>query len=159
MQLSEAYPSQAHKDAASTIVDFFTNNYPIEGVLLVNSCTRGKATRDSCLDIAVLVPPELPQPQRSAWENEWEDFNQTNPTIQTLNQVGKYSVVHLYFTDAVFTPPERDEAAGPDDFEVGIGNVLAYSVPLWQKGDYLAKLREQWLPACAGMTKLAHLFF
>jgi hypothetical protein len=34
----------------------------------------------------------------------------------------------------------------PDDFEVGIGNILVYSVPLWQRGDYLARLKRQWLP-------------
>ena len=36
--------------------------------------------------------------------------------------------------------------AGPDDFELGIGNFLAYSVPLWEGSDYLAQLKQQWLP-------------
>ena len=46
----------------------------------------------------------------------------------------------------VFAPQERDEVAGPDDFEVQVGNFLAYSVPLWQGSDYYDRLKGQWLP-------------
>ena len=46
----------------------------------------------------------------------------------------------------MFIPTEQDEAAGPDGFELGIGNFLAYSVPLWQGSDYLTQLKQQWLP-------------
>ena len=55
MTLNAAYPTAQHSDAASVITAFFAHNYDIESVLLLNSCARGKATRDSCLDIAVLA--------------------------------------------------------------------------------------------------------
>jgi hypothetical protein len=29
---------------------------------------------------------------------------------------------------------------------LAIGNILAYSVPLWEQGDYLRLLKSQWLP-------------
>ncbi|MEI2691688.1 MAG: hypothetical protein V9H69_19095 [Anaerolineae bacterium] len=45
-------------------------------------------------------------------------------------QAGKYSVVHPNLVNGVFAPQERDEAAGPDSFELQVGNFLAYSVPL-----------------------------
>ena len=146
MKLKATYPSREHGLAAATIVEFFTANFQPEAVLLVNSCARGHATRDSCLDIVVLARPEILESQLGNWEQRWEAFNQTNPVIQTLKTVGKYSVVHLDFTDGVFAPQERDEAAGPDGFELGVGNFLAYSVPLWQDSDYLAHLKQQWLP-------------
>jgi len=146
MQLSATYPSREHREAAEAIVDFFITNYPIEVVLLVNSCARGKATRDSCLDIVVLAQPENLQSELSDWEKQWDDFNRTSPIIQTLKAVGKYSVVHLDFSDGVFEPKEQVESAGPDSFELIVGNYLAYSVPLWQTGDYLAQLKRQWLP-------------
>ena len=44
------------------VVDFFGQRAETEAVLLVNSCARGKATPDSCLDIAVLVRPEVLMP-------------------------------------------------------------------------------------------------
>jgi hypothetical protein len=54
--------------------------------------------------------------------------------------------VHLDILAGQFAPGERDEAAGPDSFELSVGNLLAYSVPLWQSSDYLAQLQREWLP-------------
>ena len=76
----------------------------------------------------------------------WEDFEKSSEVIQNLYKVGKYSVVHPDFINGIFIPREQDEAAGPDDFEVEVGNFLAYSVPLWEGSDYFEQLQEQWLP-------------
>ena len=146
MLLRATYPTPEHEAAAEAIVKFVTTNYRVDAVLLVNSCARGKATRDSCLDISVLVRPESRQSQLDALEADWDRFEETNPAIAAMKQVGRYSVVHPNFTDGILAPPERDEAAGPDWFEVGIGNLLAYSVPLWHNGDYYEQLKRQWLP-------------
>jgi hypothetical protein len=144
--LRATYPSEEHEIAAETITQFFSASYAIDAVLLVNSCARGKATRDSCLDMNILANPDLLQSQLHKLESDWITFEATDPTIQNLKTVGKYSVVHLDFVDGAFTPQERDEAAGPDGFELGIGNLLAYSVPLWQSSDYLMQLKKRWLP-------------
>jgi len=146
MRLEATYPTPEHQAAAETIVEFFTANYQIDAVLLVNSCARGKATRDSCLDIAVLARPEWLRSQLSALEADWARFEETSPAICAMKKVGKYSVVHPDFIDGDFAPRERDEAAGPDDFELGMGNFLAYSVPLWQGSDYFTRLKQRWLP-------------
>ncbi len=58
MKLDATYPTQEHERAAQTIVDFFVSNYKVDAVLLVNSCARGKATRDSCLDMVMLAKPD-----------------------------------------------------------------------------------------------------
>ena len=146
MKLEATYPTPEHSIVAETIAEFFAANYSIDAVLLVNSCARGKATRDSCLDIVVLANPTSLRSQFAQLEADWAKFEDTNPVVQTLKKVGKYSEVHLDFTDGVFAPQERDEAAGPDDFELGIGNLLAYSFPLWQGSDYWEHLKAQWLP-------------
>ena len=146
MPFQAAYPTPEHQTAANTITDFFVSNFKIDAVLLVNSCARGKATRDSCLDIVVLAKPDPSRTSLSALAAGWEEFEKSNQTLTALYQVGKYSVVHPDFIDGVFTPQEQDEAAGPDDFELWIGNFLAYSVPLWQGSDYLEQLKGQWLP-------------
>jgi predicted nucleotidyltransferase len=146
MKLGATYPTQEHEKAAEAIVDFFVSNYKIDAVLLVNSCARGKATRDSCLDIIMLTKPDEGRSQLSALEAGWEGLEKSNPVIQALYKVGKYSVVHPDFIHGVFIPHEQEEAAGPDDFEVEIGNFLAYSVPLWQGSDYFSQLKRQWLP-------------
>lgn len=146
MKLEATYPTQEHQRAAETIVDFFVSNYKIDAVLLVNSCARGKATRDSCLDIVMLAKPDQGRSQLSVLEAGWAEFEQSNQDMHALYKVGKYSVVHPDFIHGIFNPREQDEAAGPDDFEVEIGNFLAYSVPLWQGSDYFSQLQGQWLP-------------
>jgi predicted nucleotidyltransferase len=146
MKLEVAYPTQEHERAAETIVDFFVSNYKIDAVLLVNSCARGKATRDSCLDIVMLAKPDQGRSQLSALEAGWAEFEKSNQAIQDLYKAGKYSVVHPDFIHGIFNLREQDEAAGPDDFEVEVGNFLAYSIPLWQGSDYLTQLKGQWLP-------------
>ncbi len=115
-------------------------------MLLVNSCARGKATPDSCLDIIMLASPEKLRVQYSSLERDWLHFKERDPAIQALKSVGRYSEVHADFVDGVFTPSARDEVGGPDSFEIEIGNFMAYSVPLWQSGDYYSTLKEKWLP-------------
>ena len=146
MELRAAYPTPEHRQAADVMVDFFSTQFEIDAVLLVNSCARGKATRDSCLDIVVLAQPDTLQAHLAAWQNHWAQFEQTDAAIEHLRHAGKYAEVHLDFINGVFAPEERDEAAGPDSFELGMGNFLAYSVPLWQGSSYLAQLKGEWLP-------------
>jgi hypothetical protein len=146
MQLRPTYPTAEHQKAAEAITRFFAENYEIDAVLLVNSCARGKATRDSCLDIVALATPERVRTQLSDWESGWRQFEQKDTSLAALKRVGMYSDVHPDFIHGEFTPMARDEAAGPDDFEVEIGNFLAYSVPLWQSSDYFAQLKQRWLP-------------
>ena len=146
MKLEATYPTQEHQRAAETIVDFFVSNYKIDAVLLVNSCARGKATRDSCLDIVMLAKPDQGRSQLSDLEAGWTEFEKSNQAIKDLYEAGKYSVVHPDFIHGVFNLREQDEAAGPDDFEIEVGNFLAYSVPLWEGSDYFSQLKGQWLP-------------
>lgn len=146
MKTGPIYPTQAHQTAADVIKEYFVSNYKIDAVLLVNSCARGKATRDSCLDIVVLAKPDESRSPLRDLEAGWEELEKSNQVIKDLYKVGKYSVVHPDFINGVFIPREQDEAAGPDDFEVQIGNFLRYSVPLWQGSDYFTQLQGQWLP-------------
>ena len=146
MKLQATYPTLQHGKAADAITRFFTSNYNIEAVMLVNSCARGKATRDSCLDINILTKPDMLKAQIKVLEAGWAAFGESDPSMQALKSAGKYSEVHLDFVDGVFVPYEQDEAAGPDWFEVSVGNLLTYSVPLWQGSDYLSQLKAQWLP-------------
>jgi len=146
MLLQATYPTAEHHAAADAIVDFFVSNYKIDAVLLVNSCARGKATHDSCLDIIMLAQPDPSRSLLSVMESAWEEFEKSNQAIKALYKVGKYSVVHPDFVKGVFIPGEQDESDGPDDFEVQIGNFLVYSIPLWQGSDYFSQLKGQWLP-------------
>ncbi len=140
------YPTRAHERAAAAIADFFAADPETQAVLLVNSCARGRATPDSCLDVVVLQPAKVLVADRESVEANWIAFYREAPVFEDLHGAGEFSVVHLDVVDGEYHPPVRDWAGGPDGFELEIGNHLAYSVPLFRRGDRLEALRAQWLP-------------
>ncbi|MCW4020317.1 MAG: nucleotidyltransferase domain-containing protein [Candidatus Bathyarchaeota archaeon] len=146
MQTSATYPTNEHKRASEAVVSFFSAYPETEAVILTGSCARGKATRDSCLDIAVLVLPEALLTRGAELEKRWNRFYETNRVFKALLKVGEYSHVDLDFADGAFAPKSRGWTSGPDEFELEIGNVLVYASPLWKRGDYLDHLCAKWLP-------------
>jgi hypothetical protein len=141
--MPHAYPTTAHERAADTIVEYFENRGYVDAVLLTNSCARGKATPDSCLDIAVLVQPHAAIPEI---ERVWEAFYGSEPVFDQLKGVGRFAEVHLDIIPGEYKTGERNWTGGPDSFELEIGNHLAYSVPLCQRNDRYLQLRSQYLP-------------
>lgn len=143
---AHAYPTPHHQRAAQAIVDYFSRQPDVQAVLLTCSCARGKAVPESCLDVAILLLPEALETMRAALEQAWERFYSTEPVFQPLLQIGKYSHVDLEFISGDFRPGYHGWTSGADEFELELGNFLAYSAPLWERGDYLARLKERWLP-------------
>jgi predicted nucleotidyltransferase len=146
MRFQSSYPTPQHERASEILVEFFRRRDETEAVLLTNSCARGCATPDSCLDIAVLVRPEVFAREQARLEQDWRDFYATDPAFAQLRQAGRFSVVHFDYLDGVFDPLTWDDGGGPDGFELSIGNALVYSTPLWVGGNYLNQLKAQWLP-------------
>ena len=139
--MPHAYPTPAHERAADAIVAWFAEQPETEAVLLTNSCARGTATPDSCLDMQVMVRPDL----RDDVDARWTAFMDTSPAIHALADAGRWSELHLDVGDGVFTPGEIAHE-GVDHLEIRVGNLLAYSVPLLTRGDRLERLRAAWLP-------------
>jgi hypothetical protein len=118
----------------------------VEAVMLTGSCAHGGATRDSCLDITVIVPPEVLSSKNEELEARWKEFYESEEVFKRLLGVGAFSHVDMIFTDGCFKPQPREFTSGPDEFELEIGNTLVYSVPLWSRGDRLQRLKVEWLP-------------
>ena len=146
MGFSAAYPTIEHRRAAELIVGACSQHPDTEAVILVGSCARGKARWDSCLDVMILVLPEVLAAKRGDLEHWWESLYQSEPAFQALRRLAKFSHVDLEFVDGRFAPGPHGWTTGPDEFELAIGNTLVYSAPLWQRGDYLQQLKAEWLP-------------
>ncbi len=144
LNITAKYPTAEHEKASQAVVSFFSGLSDIDTVILYGSCARGTASRDSCLDFMILVPPDVLSTKKDL-ENQWNSFYQTEPVFKRLHAVGEYSHVDLDFIDGQFTPQPRHWTSGPDEFELEIGNTLVYSVPLIQ-GEYFNQLKRQWLP-------------
>jgi predicted nucleotidyltransferase len=146
VKLQAGYPTTQHENAATHIVEFFGNRKSVDAVLLFCSCARGKATADSCLDIAVLVPEFMDKSDLESLTREWEERDRIDKELIALRQAGRYSEVHLDIIRGEFTPRDQDWGGAQDSFELEIGNYLAYSVPLWSTGEHLRELTSKWMP-------------
>jgi predicted nucleotidyltransferase len=146
MRIQAKYPSVEHERASEAVADFFSKFSEVDAVILKGSCARGKASRDSCVDIAVLLQPTALAKRKDDLEQEWNKFNTTAEVFKSLRNVGKYSEIHLDFIDGNFKPKPRSWTSGPDEFELEIGNSLVYTVPLLVHGDYFKGLKAKWLP-------------
>jgi hypothetical protein len=54
--------------------------------------------------------------------------------------------VHLDLVRGEYIPEVWDDGGGPDGFELGIGNQLAYGAPLSEAGPFYRQLQAEWLP-------------
>ena len=140
------YPTRSHAETAEAAVGFFSDRPEVDAVILAGSCARGKASPNSCVDLLVLVPPDVAPVRRQRLEEGWLDFHDREPVFQKLQLVGKYSHVDLNFIDGVFKPGTRGWTGGPDEFELEIGNALVHGVPLFEGTNYLDRLKARWLP-------------
>jgi predicted nucleotidyltransferase len=146
MMTPVAFPTALHQRAAEEIVAFFDAAPEVAAVLLVNSLARGVGTPESDLDIAVLVQPDAPPDVVAALDQRWREHYELHQAFHELRAAGPFTGVHLDLFDGQFVAEPWDDGGGPDGFELQIGNQLAYSVPLSERGDTLTALREAWLP-------------
>jgi predicted nucleotidyltransferase len=145
--LGQFYPTGHHRDASLAAVEFFAKEGAVRSVLLTCSCARGKATKDSCLDLSVLVDP-APSAEciRELW-NRWEEHYRRGKVYETLRSTGLYSQVDLEIVDGIIVenPDAHTFTSGPDSFELAAGNLFVYSLPLYGE-DYWESLRKSWIP-------------
>jgi hypothetical protein len=113
--------------------------------MVVASCARGVATPESDLDMVALAMSATAS-ERSALETEWEASKAASSKVRELEGLGLATALHLDVIDGSYESSKWDDGGGPDDFEVGIGNHVAYSVPMWTGTDAFDRLKERWLP-------------
>lgn len=143
---STVYPTVEHQRAAEAVVDFYRSCSGVEAVLLVNSCARGQATPQSCLDMAVLVPAGVSDAEMEAMDRQRQDLFASHVEFERLRQHGPFAVLHLDHFNGCFASSVWDDGGGPDGFELSIGNRLVYGVSLWESGGHLTRLKSDWLP-------------
>ena len=80
------FPTPIHQQAADAVMEF-ARAYPIQAVLVVNSCARGTATPESDLDVALLIDRELPTGERAALEQAWLQRYEKDSTFRSLEKV------------------------------------------------------------------------
>ena len=140
------FPTLLHEQAAERAYEFFHPRAGVDTVLVVNSCARGQAISESDLDMAVLVVPSLPDEAAASLEALWRQELASNEVLRRFRSSGEHAHVHLDVVRGKYLPETWDDGGGPDGFELGIGNQLAYGAPLHDSGPYCRQLQAQWLP-------------
>ncbi len=140
------FPTELHRQAAEVIKDFFFEQQNIDTILLVNSLAREKATSESDIDIAVLTSQTITNTEIARLDISWNDFLNSNTTLNLYRNSDKFSQIHLDIFDGVFEPAVWEDGGCIDFFEVEIGNRLLYSAPLTDEGEHFKKLKSKWLP-------------
>ncbi len=147
MQNNATFPTSLHQQAATVVLEQYRRDPRIEAVLVVNSCARGHATPASDLDMLILVEPVAFAAHREELEAAWLELRGTHPVLRALGDASRFSAIHLDFADGQFpVPAPWDDGGGPDDFDLAIGNAVAYSAPLWERSSFYSDLRARWLP-------------
>lgn len=146
MRVTPGYPTPQHERAAVAVADVFSRQPGVEAVLVMGSCARGKASPDSCLDMLVLLRPEALKQEGARLEAFLQEQLKAHPALKELPAVGAFSIPEVGLIDGVFTEPHHGYTSGADEFELEVGNTLAYTYPLWEGGTYYQELKSRWLP-------------
>jgi hypothetical protein len=143
---SPFFPTDLHRLSAEIAAGFFAPHAEIDTVLVTNSCARGNAVPESDLDMQILVREGVDAATMQALEAQWRAFAGSSTVIRAFKEASRFAYVHLDVTDAFYEAQPWDDGGGPDDFEIGVGNIIAHSAPLGEIGPHFAHLRSVWLP-------------
>lgn len=141
-----AFPTEAHRVAAESVVDYWAINPRAQAVLLTCSCARGVAVPQSCVDIAILVRPDDLGMFEGVERERFEAFLASDAACVALARSVPWSAVDFSFVSGEFAPPRHSWTSGADDYELEIGNTLAWVHPLMLRGPRFEQLQAQYLP-------------
>ena len=137
------YPTIQHEKAANRMVEIFSKDKCVMSMLLTCSCARGKASKDSCLDLCILAKNK---DDIKKIKRKFNKIYNQDKIFKDLSRVGKYSHIDLDITDGKITLAERGWTSGPDEYELLVGNIFVYSVILFDRDNYFKNLREKYFP-------------
>lgn len=137
------YPTVRHEKAANRMIEIFGKDKRVMSILLTCSCARGKASKESCLDLCIIVKNEKDIKNIKSKFNKV--YNQ-DKIFKELLKVAIYSHIDLDVTDGKIALTERGWTSGPDEYELQIGNIFAYSVVLFDRNNYFKKLKKKYFP-------------
>jgi hypothetical protein len=135
------FPSEVHARAAESARAFLSSLDEVDAVSLVGSSARRSDAND--LDLSVLVAS---QEAVGVVEERVAQFVPGRPEFEALASLGPFVELDCHALTGEFAAGQRGWTTGPDAFELDLGNELAYSVVLWERGDRMSRLRERWLP-------------
>jgi hypothetical protein len=135
------------------LVEYFRNYPGVYAIVLIGSLATGKAVKGSCIDLFIFLDKKHLDSLASSITSRTRAYSRMNGRIcyyagdvEGGIEFGNIRV-DLGFTDGYFKGDrENSFDITRDEFETTVGNLLAYSIPLYQKGKKFQRLRQKYLP-------------
>jgi len=148
-----SFPHRHYKTTLTKIVNYFKEYPGVYAIVLTGSLARGKAVKGSCVDLFIFLPTKHLRSLASAINSRIEAYSRLGGQIAYYEGEVEGGIefgdvrVDVGFTDGNFNNShEHSFDITRDDFETTVGNLLVYSVPLYQKGTQFQRLKQKYLP-------------
>jgi len=148
-----SFPHRDYKTTLTKIVNYFKKYPGVYAIVLTGSLARGKAVKGSCVDLFIFLPTKHLRSLASAINSRIEAYSRLGGQIAYYEGEVEGGIefgdvrVDVGFTDGNFNNShEHSFDITRDDFETTVGNLLVYSVPLYQKGRQFQRLKQKYLP-------------
>jgi hypothetical protein len=147
------FPHQDYETILTRLVEYFRNYPGVYAIVLIGSLATGKAVEGSCIDLFIFLHKKHLDSLASTINSRTRAYSRMNGRIcyyagdvEGGIEFGNIRV-DLEFTDGDFKRDrENSFDITRDEFETTVGNLLAYSIPLYQKGKKFQRLRQKYLP-------------
>jgi len=147
------FPNQKCKTILAGIVDYFGKYRGVYAIVLTGSLARGKAVEGSCVDLFIFLDTKNLRSLASTISSRIEAYSRLGGKIAYHEGEVEGGIefgevrVDVGFTDGRFNCKHKNSFdITRDEFETTVGNLLVYSVPLYQKGKQLQLLKQKYLP-------------
>jgi hypothetical protein len=147
------FPNQKYKLILTRLVEYFGTYPGVYAIVLTGSLARGKAIEGSCIDLFVFFHRKHLGDLASTVTSRAKAYSQMKGHICYYDGEVEGGIefgnirVDLGFTDGDFKGSEENSFdITRDEFETTIGNLLVYSVSLYQKGKKFQRLKMKYLP-------------
>jgi predicted nucleotidyltransferase len=140
------FPTDLHRAAAEAVVDYWVLDERVQAVILTGSCARGKGTPESCVDITVLVAPSDLGALHEEEKPRFEAFLASDPACVALAHSVPWSGIDPSYSDGQFVPGEHGWTTGADNYELEIGNTLAWTRAMLWRGRRWKDMLHAYLP-------------
>jgi predicted nucleotidyltransferase len=147
------YPNPAFKKVLTQVAEYFKTYPGVYAVVSTGSLARGKAAKESCIDLSVFLTKKSHDRLASTINSRAKAYSRLGGKICYFNGKIEGGItfgdirVDVDFTDGNFAPTSNHSFdITRDEFETTIGNLLVYAKPLYQKGTRYQQLKNKHLP-------------
>jgi predicted nucleotidyltransferase len=148
-----SFPNQNYKTTLARIVGYFKEYPGVYAIVLTGSLARGKAVEGSCIDLFIFLRSKHMKLLASTINSRIEAYSRLGGRICYYHDKIEGGIefrdirVDVGFTDGSFNCDHVNSFdITRDEFETTVGNLLVYSIPLYQKGKQFQRLKQKYLP-------------